>query len=222
MKTSIKAEALVFDMDGTLLDSLYYWRNTDLYAAKAFNFEPNKNIKLSEQPGSFFERVKNYVNLHGFDHDLDTIKEELHRVAIEFYTTEVTPKHKAVNFLEHVLSQGKRIGIATATNGRVAKIALEHLGLLEYFEFVLSNDDIGVSKRHPDIYLLAAEKLGQSVENTIVFEDNPNCVRTAKNAGFRVAGINDRHFSEEENKMTADIADWTAWDYEYYIELFKA
>ncbi|NLN05286.1 MAG: hypothetical protein GX166_10810, partial [Clostridiaceae bacterium] len=86
MKTSIDAQASVFVMDGTLLDSLYYWRNLEIYAAKTFSFEPNKDIKLSEQPGGFFERVMNYVNLHGFDHDLDTVKEELHRVGIEFYT----------------------------------------------------------------------------------------------------------------------------------------
>ena len=141
-------------------------------------------------------------------------------MGLDYYKSKVTPKPYAIDFLEYVLSIGKRIGIATATNGEVAKQALIHLDMIIYFEFVLSTDDIGVGKSHPDIYLKAAEMLDSDIENSIVFEDNCRCVQTAKKAGFRVAGVLDKNFSVEENEKTKQIADWHAWEYTFYLNLF--
>ena len=91
--------------------------------------------------------------------------------------------------------------VATATRISSAKIVLERLGLLSYFEFVLSCDDVGAGKSHPDVYLKAAEKLGLPVSECVVFEDALVGIRTAKKAGFTVVAIRDPNASWEAEEV---------------------
>ena len=79
--------------------------------------------------------------------------------------------------------------VATATRISSAKIVLERLGLLSYFEFVLSCDDVGVGKSHPDVYLKAAEKLGLPVSECVVFEDADFGIQAARAAGMDAVDV---------------------------------
>jgi beta-phosphoglucomutase-like phosphatase (HAD superfamily) len=83
------------------------------------------------------------------------------------------------------------MAVATGTPAIMARPVLEHLGILSYFEFVLSEDLVGKSKRHPDIYLETMRRLGGSLSSTIVFEDALHAATTAKAAGFYVVGVAD-------------------------------
>ena len=101
------------------------------------------------------------------------------------YLNDIKQVKGAKEFLDKCKEAGIRIGIATGTNETLSVPALQHQGLLDYFEFVISEDTVGKGKGEPDIYLLACEKLGVTPENCIVFEDGLHGAKTVKKAGFK-------------------------------------
>ena len=95
------------------------------------------------------------------------------------------------------------MAVATLTARRHAEKALRDRGMLDYFEFMLTIEDIGVSKREPDIYLQSAARMGLIPDACIVFEDAPYACTTAKRAGFRVCGMVEPAYAAGEEELRA-------------------
>lgn len=119
------------------------------------------------------------------------------------YASDIPEKPGIREVLERARAAGIRMCVATATRTSSAELVLGRLGLLPYFEFVLSCDDVGKSKKYPDVYLEAARRLGLDVSECVVFEDALQGVRTAKAAGFRVAAIYESASSWEAEEIKA-------------------
>ncbi|MGI5893403.1 MAG: HAD family hydrolase [Candidatus Merdivicinus sp.] len=191
-------KGIIFDMDGTLLDSMIYWRRIGSICLKYFGKEPREAdfdrriyrmsneqiIRIFAEYGMTFQNRQDYVNTY--------------YAAIKPYYEKVKPLDGVPEFLKKMQEKGERMCVATATRSDVAIPVLERLDLMKYFEFLLCCDDVGAGKDKPDIYLRAAEKLGYPVAETLVMEDALYCVRTAKHAGFPVIGVMDRTADPEE------------------------
>lgn len=149
----------IFDLDGTLCDSMGYWR------AETEFIEDFANIEIME---SAYEKMT------------------------EHYRREVRMKDGAWEFLEEARKNNVKMCIATGTRRNVAQPFLDKTGLMGFMEFYIDCHEIRAFKEKPDIYLLAAERLGARISECAVFEDAEYSARTAKKAGFFVAGVIDK------------------------------
>ena len=203
----------IFDMDGTLVDSMPYWRGlADEYLAQ-------KGVK--EIPPNTMDRIKHrhmteaaaiLVDLFGLNCAPETVMHEMTEVMRVHYARDVQVKEGIVEYLEALKAKGVRMCVATATAIPLVEVCLERLDLRKYFEGLFSCQTIRINKEHPDIYDTAARFMGAEREDCAVYEDAFMAVRTAKEAGYYVAGIYDYtgRAQWEDVQNTADelITDW--------------
>ena len=184
-------KAAIFDMDGTLLDSMEMWYNV------GYTFLNQRNIPIPEGLGKAVEHLKmsdaaEYIadnfplNMTGSE----VLAAWLH-IIDEGYATTVTLKPYVMEYLDKLRADGVKMCIATLTDRAQALPALKKHHLLDYFEFVLTVREVGKNKTHPDIFLQCAERLGALVSESTVFEDSLYASKTAKNAGFEVCAVYD-------------------------------
>ncbi len=203
-------KAAVFDMDGTLIDSLWFWEmyweklGVKFLNTKGFrpSIEDDKAVRTMTF-GDAMELIHKNYNIAESGEELLRFGNE---TIAEFYSNDIGLKAGVREFLEHLKAQGTRMCIATATAPDLVKIAIDQCGIGEYFVSVLSCADFGVGKDIPDIFLAAKELLGSEIEDTWVFEDSLTAVKTAKSIGMKTVGIFDKNNSYgDELRLCADL-----------------
>ena len=188
--------AALFDMDGTLVDSLMYW---DLLWKKLGvmylgdpTFVPNEQDDRAVRTLPLSEAMALIHKNYHFGESAAEVHTVAKNAIVDLYH-EVEAKEGAIAFLDYLTARGVKIALATATDPRLVKIALAHCGLEKYFPTVFSCSEIGRGKEFPDVFLLAADHLGEPIDATWVFEDSLVAVETASRAGFPTVGIYDRY-----------------------------
>ena len=187
----MKIKGAIFDMDGTLVDSMKYWDTVGIEYLK------RKGITFDNEDDNYVLKVgirgfTEYCNkTYGLGKTYEEVLGEIHDIMDEKYNTVVTLKTGAEKMLEGLRQNGVRICLATATEQASAKNILKKLGVLDYFEDVITTTIVGKDKHSPLIYEKAMELLGTSKEETYIFEDAVYAISTAKRAGFKVIGIED-------------------------------
>lgn len=200
-------KGIIFDMDGTLLDSMGYWNRIGEYFLAYHKLPKDPGFtQLASTMG--VKELREYVNeRYGFHYDKDSFYKDYHEVMEPVYMTMVQPKPYVREFLKYLKSKGIKTCIATATRHSTAEMVLQHLGMMDDIEFMISCSDVGAGKHRPDVYLKSCEKLGLPISETVVFEDVPMCVETAKKAGFRVVGVFDEYAPKGDNALVEKLSD---------------
>ena len=194
----------IFDMDGTLINSLIFWDvlweefgNRYLGGEKFYpDLEADKAIRtmvLSEAMDYYHERF----NIGESGADLLNTANEVFR---NCYINKVELKDGVKEFLDYLKAKGVKMCIASATDKALLVYAMERCGLYEYFDTILSCADVGKGKDQPDIYYAALDKLGTDKDSTWVFEDSFVALRTANGMGLNTVGIYDK-FNFDQDKM---------------------
>lgn len=200
--------AAVFDVDGTLLNSMSVWEDLGVRYLKRSQIEPEPDLGEILFPMTVEEGVKYIKKRYGLSMECEEIMDEIMEIVRDFYFYEVSLKEGA----EEVLKELKRckIPMAIATSGERALVetAFERLGIRKYFQAILTCTEVGAGKREPLIYQKAAAVLGAAPEETWVFEDALYAIKTAKAAGFHTVGVYDRSSQKEWKEIIteADIS----------------
>jgi len=206
----MKIKGAIFDMDGTLVDSLSFWPFMWHEVGKKYfgvdDFVPDVDVDKKVRTMIYDEAmawVKELYNIPGDTEDF--IKFTLDG-AEDFYNNEVKPKAGAIELLDYLKENGIKMCLASATEMKYINIALDRLDLRKYFDAVLSCAEIGVGKDRPDIYNMSADALGEAHSELCVFEDSFVALETAKGAGFHTVGIFDRYnFEQGRLKAASEI-----------------
>lgn len=199
-----KFKGAIFDMDGTLLDSMRVWKRlTQGYLAQFGVHITDQDYAVTEgfsqtQMAQYF--IDRYPIL---PMDAQGLIDGLDRQITARYEQYARPKDGVIDFLNRLQARGIRMAIATLTARRHAEKALRDRGMLAYFDFLLTIEDVGISKREPEIYLRAAARMGLSPAECVVFEDAPYAGVTAKRAGFRVCGMAEPAYAGGESELRA-------------------
>lgn len=211
MLNSIKAA--IFDMDGTIVDSMWVWDEIDKKYLSQHGYEIPPTLKDDISHLNFHDVAKYFKNTFNLPYESSEIEQHWMDMALDIYKTEVKNKLGIEEFLNVLKENNIKIGLATSNNVVLLEACLKANGIYDYFDTITLTSEVSRGKDCPDVYLLAAERLSVKPEECIVFEDILPAVKGAKKAGMKVVGVYDKSStdSHEEIIKVADkfIADYT-------------
>ena len=196
MVIKMKIKGAIFDMDGTLVNSLTFWdyawpRFGERYLGNS-GFMPKKEDDKAIRTMTLLQCWEYMKEKYGFPQSAQQLTAETNDFIADYYRDVVTIKEGTVEFLEFLREKGIRMCVASATAKHLVEQVVGQFGLGKYIEKVISCADIGKGKDCPDVFFAAAEFLGCDASECCVFEDSALAVRTAKTAGFYTVGIFDK------------------------------
>ena len=202
----------IFDFDGTLVDSMFIWDSFGEDYLRTLGKEPKENLTETFKTFTLEQAAEYYREHYGVTLSVEEIVDGVNEMVAEIYRTKVTLKDGVREFLEELRVQGAKMCVATITDRPIVEDVLCNLGIRDFFTEIFTCAELGYNKETPHIYRAALEVLGTSREETVVFEDALHALMTAKNDGFPVAAVYDKH--EEKQEKLKEIAD-------IYIEDFN-
>ncbi len=178
----------IFDVDGTILDSMEVWNTLASRYIRSLKKEPEENLdeivsEMSLEQSATY--LKNYYKINKSEEVI--ISEVLHLIS-DYYMYEVK---LMPGFKEFISNYDSVNVIGTSCDEELVKIALNRLGVLNYFEDIITCSKVNKSKDDPDFYLACAQVLNQRPEDIVVFEDADYCIDAARKVGFKVIKIKD-------------------------------
>ena len=197
----------IFDMDGTLVDSMCYWRNMEREFLTRKGVTDNlEEILEATKPMTLAEFSAYFSKICGVEFTPEQLIAECEEIMAEHYRNDVQIKPGVREYLDALQQKGVPMCVASATNKPLVELCLEKLGLRPYFRFILSCVEVGAGKSRPDVFLEAARRLGGEPADCAVYEDAIYAVRSAHAAGFYVVAVKDEHngASWDEMRETAD------------------
>ena len=192
-------DAVIFDMDGTLIDSMWMWEQIDIDYLARFGYTLPADLQESIEGMSFKETADYIRKRFNIPEDTDTMMKTWIDMAYEFYRTKVDFKPGAREFLTELKRRGIKIGMATSNAMELVDVVLDHLDAHSYFDEIHVSSEVKHGKPFPDIYLLVAEKLGVSHDRCLVFEDILPGIRAGRAARMKVCSVYDRYAHQEIN-----------------------
>ena len=209
----MRLQSAIFDMDGTLLDSMHMWRGMYAQVVRDMGKEPQPDFVERVKPLTLKEAAVYCKGAHDLPMTVDEVVQRFEDRINTFYRTEVQAKPGLKEFLSLLKMEGVWMYVATATDRHLAQAALRHAGIDGYFRGIITCQEVGHGKDSPEIYERAMTRLQSNKRDTVVFEDALHAIETAKAAGFRVCAVYDSYAEAEQDKIRA-LSD-------YYIRSFE-
>ena len=205
-------KAVIFDMDGSLVDSMWIWPEVDRIFMKKYELTPPDSFHRDIEGMSYTETARYFVDTFRMSRTVEQVMQEWRDMTIRLYSERVYPKAGAVRFLDAMKQKGIALGIATSNDRRIADAALKARGLTPYFDSVRTSCEVSAGKPAPDVYLKVAEDLSVDPSACLVFEDVPKGILAGKNAGMEVCAVDD-DFSRPLEAEKKRLADYFIHDY---------
>ena len=197
----------IFDVDGTLLDSMFIWEEAVDRTLRQKGIVPEEGLIDAIMHMSMEEGAAYVKERYRLPESSEEILTGIVADVEQFYREEAGFKKDVRALLDEFKNRNVKMVVATSGSAELAGAALERLGVRDYFLRIFSCGEIGAGKTQPDIFLKAAETLGSTPEETWVFEDAIHAVRTAKRCGFKVTAIYDESSKKdwEEIRSLGDV-----------------
>lgn len=205
-------EAVIFDLDGSLVDSMWMWKAIDIEYLKNFGIEPPEDLQKQIGGRSFFETAVFFKNKFGLEDSIEKIGDDWNRMAWDKYTNEVPLKEGVAEFLSACEDRGIKLGIASSNSTELIEQVLFSHNIRKRFSSIKSGTEIQKGKPAPDVYLAVADELQVSPEKCLVFEDLVDGIKAGKNAGMTVVAVSD-DYSRHSDDVKRSLADYYIEDY---------
>ncbi len=207
-------EAIIFDIDGTLIDSMWIWENIDELFLEKYHLEKPEGFHEGMEGMSYSETAQYFLDLFpSLPHTREELEQEWYDMAYEIYTTQMELKKGAYDFIKSMHEKGIKLGIATSNNRELAEGTLKNNKVMEYMGAIWTSCEAGAGKPNPAVYLNVAKDLGVDPKNCLVFEDVSNGILAGKNAGMKVCAVDDK-FSRNQEEKKRQLADYYIQDYD--------
>ena len=202
----------IFDLDGTLLDSMFIWDTIGEVYLRSLDIEPRENLAEAFKTFTLEESAEYYRTHYDVTLSVAEIVDSVNRMIEDLYKSTVPLKKGVAEFLAGLSKAGVRMCIATVTDKYLVEAALTRLKVRQYFGEIFTTAEVGCGKNDPKIYRTALAYLGTEKHETLVFEDVLHALMTAKNDGFPVAAVYDKH--ELRQTEMKENSDYYITDYE--------
>lgn len=198
-----KIKGAIFDLDGTLLDSMDIWESIDEKFFKSRRLEMPPDYMDVINPMGFAEAAEYTIKRFGFKDTPQQLQQEWHKMSVDAYAHDIKLKLFAKEYLYKLKNCGVKLGVATALNKELYVPVLKNNGIYDVFDAFTSLDEVSRGKGYPDIYLLTAQKLKISPCECAVFEDIFLGIKGANDGGFLSVAVYDKHSDFEADKIKA-------------------
>ena len=205
-------DTVIFDVDGTMADSMWMWKRIDKEYLGRFNIPLPDTLQSEIEGMSFYETALYFKEHFEIADPVEKIMADWNEMAWEKYEKEVPLKTGVREFMEICKNRGIKMGIATSNSRELLETVERVHGLTEYISCIKTGSEVQRGKPAPDIYLAVAGELQADPAKCLVFEDLPAGIMAGKNAGMKVCAVQDAYSldSDREKRRLAD----------YYIEGF--
>ena len=210
-------EAIIFDLDGTLVDSMWIWKQIDIDFLEKKGHTLPEDLQKSIEGMSFTETATYFIKRFNLVESLDEIKAEWNEMASHFYANEIKLKENVHLIIEYAHRHNIKLGIGTSNSKELLQTVLEANGIQSYFHSIRTSCEVNSGKPSPDIFLKVAEDLEVSPDKCLVFEDTHAGILAGKNAGMRVVAIYDA-LSEPYTEVIKEDADHYILNYNELME----
>ena len=189
----MRMRGAIFDVDGTLLDSMFIWDTIGETYLRSIGYEPRENLNEVFKNMSLLQAARYYQTEYGVTLCVDEIMNGVNVMLEQYYRFEAPLKPGVTELLVWLQKNGVKLCVATATDRYLVEAALERCGVLSYFESIFTCGEVGHGKDEPHIFEEALRFLGTKKSETVVFDDALYAVRTAKGVNFPVVAVYDVH-----------------------------
>lgn len=205
-------KAVIFDLDGTLIDSMWMWKTIDIEYLGRYGIDIPGDLAQSIEGKSFSETAEYFKERFCIPDSVDGIKSSWNDMAHDIYTHRVALKQGAFSFIDRLKRNGVKLGIATSNSRELTECVLKARNIIDYFGAIVTGCDVGKGKPNPDVYLKAADILCVQPSDCLVFEDIPQGIMAGINAGMTTCAVDDEYSAllEQEKKR---LADYYIYDY---------
>lgn len=204
-------KGIIFDFDGTLMDSMFIWDTAGEVYLQSIGKEPQEDLQKVLKPMSLMQSAE-YIQAHyEIPLSVTEIMEGINRTVEGFYFHDVEPKPVVIEWLEELSAKNIKMCIATATDRYQVEAALKRCGMRHYFSEIFTCTEVGSGKNQPLIFRKAMEHLGTDRSNTAVVEDAYHALRTANADGFMTVAVYDAH--EDKQQEIRELVDLYLPDY---------
>ncbi len=207
-----KIEAVIFDLDGSLVDSMWMWRAIDIAYLGRYGIALPEDLQSQIEGMSFSETAVYFKEFFNIPDTIEDIKADWNRMAWDKYMNEVPLKPGVAAFLQYCKENHIKLGIATSNSRELVKNIAGVHNLRDYFSCIMTGCDVKRGKPSPDIYLAVAEQLAVAPENCLVFEDIIPGIMAGKSAGMKVCAVEDEYSAADRERKKA-LADYYIEDY---------
>ena len=200
-------KGVIFDLDGTLLDSMRVWENVDRDFLREQNRVYEPDVSQAVKKMTVKTSAEYFKKRFELELTCEEIIDRIEEMVSEKYRYSIPLKAGAYETVKRLYEKGVKMCVATATYNSLADAALKRLKIYDMLEFVLTCQDVGAGKDDPIVFVKAAERLGTGIAETLVVEDSLHCIETAKKAGFFTAAVYDPIAKDDWEKIceTADV-----------------
>ena len=199
-------QGVIFDLDGTLFDSMFIWDTAGEVYLRSIGKEPETDLQKILKPMSLLQSAEYIREKYQIPLSAEEIMDGVNRTVEGFYFHTVEPKPGAINFLEELYRRNIKMCIATATDRYQVEAALQRCKMRHFFSEIFTCTEVGSGKDRPEIFRKAMEHLQTDRSTTAVIEDAYHAIHTAKQDGFLIVGVYDSHEGRQQELMSlADV-----------------
>ena len=209
--------AVIFDLDGTIADSMWVWADIDHTFFKQRNMTMPPTLNKEIEGMSFTETAEYFIRTFRLSETVDELKDIWNRIALDKYAYETPLKPGADDFLKYLKEHHIKTGIATSNSRLLLDVFLKERHLEPYIDAVTTSCDVNKGKPEPDVYLKTAEKLQVKPEHCLVFEDIPMGILAGKRAGMQVCAMEDT-YSLHLTAAKKALADYYITDFRQVLD----
>ena len=184
-----KIKAIIFDLDGTLLDSMPYWTGIGEKYLRGLGIEPSEDLDRVLKPFTFAQSAEYFKGHYGVSLSTEEMVGDMNRLIDGHYKHDIPLKSGAEQLIKRLSREGVKMCVATAAEKGHAVSALTRLGVIDYFSAIFICSELDCNKTEPTVYRAALSHLGTKREETAVVEDTLYALETAKKDGFLTVAV---------------------------------
>ncbi len=211
-------DAVLFDLDGSLVDSMWLWREIDIEYLGRYGISIPEGLQIQIEGMSFSETAVYFKERFQIPDTLEKIKSDWNQMAWDKYTHQVPLKAGADVFVKYCREHNIKLGIASSNSRELIENVLAVHGILGDFQTIVTGCDVKKGKPAPDVYLEAAKCCQVTAKRCLVFEDIVPGIMAGKAAGMKVCAVEDEYSSYQETEKRR-LADYYIKD---YMEIMSA